>query len=93
MKLIGVSFLIIVEYKFFRIDSSKVVKHDKSYSNNNINLSYHVSFIFNTFDFSKIEIVDFFHKIQRVMNNNIIYLRLMNSVQCDFHTILINYNS
>jgi hypothetical protein len=60
-----------------KVVSCKVAKHEKTYSDNQHPF---IPFAFDTFDFLTPEIVSLLHRIQKVMNNNIVSSRAMNVV-------------
>jgi hypothetical protein len=57
--------------------SSKVVKHEKTYSNNQ---HAFIPFAFDTFGFLALETVSLLQRIQNVMNNNIVFPKSMNII-------------
>ncbi|MCH87251.1 auxilin-like protein [Trifolium medium] len=60
-----------------KVASSKVTKHEKTYS---INQHAFILFTFDTFDFLAPEAVSLQQRVQKVMNNNIVSPRAMNVV-------------
>jgi hypothetical protein len=68
-----------------KVASNKMTKHEKACSDNQ---HVFISFVFDTFDFLALEVVDVLHRVQRIMHNNVIFSMSINVVftMIDFAT-------
>ena len=64
-----------VDQETLKVKSSKVVKHEKSSSDNQ---HAFISFAFDTFGSLSLETVDLLYRTQRVMHNNVMSHRSIN---------------
>ena len=67
----------IVGHAALKAASSKVVKHEKTCSHNQ---HVFITFAFDTFGFLAPEVVDFLHRVRKIMYNNVMYPKSMNVV-------------
>ena len=67
---LGVGAFLVV-HATLKVESSKVVKHEKACSHNKYAF---IPFVFYTFDFLALEDVDLLHRVQMVKHNNVMTL-------------------